>query len=86
MIRSYIDITKKLFYLLIHIGNMERVETRYEVMHQQLYENHVTLVAKNKKLSSEKDVWVAKAIQAEKMAQYLQEHEREEAAKYHEEL
>ena len=51
-----------------------------------MYENQVTLVAKNKKLSSEKDVWVAKATQAEKMIQYLQEHEREKVAKYHEEL
>ena len=53
------------------IDYQAKEETRYEVMYQQLCENQVTLVAKNKKLSFKKDVWVAKATQAEKTIQYL---------------
>ena len=61
-------------------------EARYKVMCQQLYENQIILVAKNKKLSSKKDVWAAKATRAEKIIQELQGLQKEEAAKYNEKL
>ena len=68
------------------IDYQAEAEARYEVMYRQLCENQITLVAKNKKLSSEKDVWVTKATQAEKRIQELQELQRKEAAKYNEEI
>ena len=63
-----------------------KVKARYEVMYRQLCKNQVTLVTKNKKLSSKKDVWFGKVTQAEKMIQNLQGHKREKVANYHEEL
>ena len=68
------------------IDYQAEAEARYEVMYRQLCENQITLVAKNKKLSSEKDVWVTKATQAEKMVQELQELRKKDVAKYNEEL
>ena len=68
------------------IDYQEKVKVRYEMMYWQFYENQITLVAKNKKLSFKKDMWVAKANQAKKMIQELKEHKRKKATKYHEEL
>ena len=65
------------------IDYQAEAEARYEVMYQQLCEKQVTLV---ERLSSEKDVLIAKAAQAEKVIQDLQRHRRKEAAKYREEL
>ena len=68
------------------IDYQAEAEARHEVMYRQLYENQIILVAKNKKLSSEKDVWATRATQAEKTTQELLRLQKEEAAKYNEEL
>ena len=53
------------------INYQAEAEARYEVIYWELYENQIMLVAKNKKLSFEKDVSAIRATQVEKMTQEL---------------